>query len=153
MSSLSDLYIEEMEACKEEKEEMLEKQRLYERYEQNQYKSRTISLTVSYDKDVLDWYKSKGKGYQSKIKAALRAVMEIEKEQNHDWNSLFSEEPEILRFSRSHTTEKDSCTARYDPDVLRWYKMYGKGYQQIMNDALRAVMEAEKECADMNKLF
>lgn len=32
---------------------------------------------------------------------------------------------------------------RYDADVLAYSKLKGKGYQPIMNDALRAFMEAE----------
>lgn len=39
---------------------------------------------------------------------------------------------------------KKSLTVRYDADVVAYYQSKGKGYQQAMNDALRACMEAEK---------
>lgn len=38
---------------------------------------------------------------------------------------------------------KQLVTARFDADVVRYYKAKGKGYQSIMNAALRACMEAE----------
>ncbi|WP_300809113.1 BrnA antitoxin family protein [uncultured Desulfovibrio sp.] len=38
---------------------------------------------------------------------------------------------------------KQLITARFDADVVRYYKAKGKGYQAIMNAALRACMEAE----------
>lgn len=39
---------------------------------------------------------------------------------------------------------KQTITARFDADVVRYYKAKGKGYQSIMNAALRSVMEAEQ---------
>lgn len=38
---------------------------------------------------------------------------------------------------------KQLVTARFDADIVRYYKAKGKGYQSIMNAALRACMEAE----------
>ena len=35
-------------------------------------------------------------------------------------------------------------SVRYDADIVRWYKAKGKGYQSVMNAALRACMEAEQ---------
>ena len=40
---------------------------------------------------------------------------------------------------------KQSVTFRCDADVLEWYRSKGKGYQSVMNAALRACMEAEME--------
>ena len=34
-----------------------------------------ISLSIKIDADVLAWFKSKGKGYQTRINKALREVM------------------------------------------------------------------------------
>lgn len=34
------------------------------------------SVTIRLDADVLDWFKSQGKGYQTKINKLLRAYME-----------------------------------------------------------------------------
>jgi uncharacterized protein (DUF4415 family) len=40
---------------------------------------------------------------------------------------------------------KVSVTARFDADVVEWYRAKGKGYQSIMNAALRACMEVEQK--------
>jgi uncharacterized protein (DUF4415 family) len=39
-------------------------------------KPRKVQLTVRVDRDVLDWYRSRGRGYQTHINALLRAFME-----------------------------------------------------------------------------
>ncbi len=39
-------------------------------------KSSKVQLTVRLDRDVLDWYRSRGRGYQTQINALLRAFME-----------------------------------------------------------------------------
>jgi len=36
-------------------------------------------LTIRLDRDVLDWYKGRGRGYQTKINSLLRAYMEAHK--------------------------------------------------------------------------
>jgi uncharacterized protein (DUF4415 family) len=36
-------------------------------------------LTIRVDKDVLAWFKSRGRGYQTQINALLRAYMEASK--------------------------------------------------------------------------
>lgn len=36
-------------------------------------------LTIRLDSDVLSWFKSKGKGYQSRINAVLRAYYEAQR--------------------------------------------------------------------------
>jgi len=38
-----------------------------------------VQLTVRVDRDVLDWYRSRGRGYQTQINALLRAFMEASK--------------------------------------------------------------------------
>lgn len=34
------------------------------------------TITIRLDKDVLEWYKAQGKGYQTRINAVLRSYME-----------------------------------------------------------------------------
>ena len=54
----------------------------------------------------------------------------------------------LSRFRKALEREtKVSLTVRYDADVVRWYKAKGKGYQAVMNAALRSVMEAEQAAA------
>ena len=40
---------------------------------------------------------------------------------------------------------KVSLTVRYDADIACFYKNQGKGYQRLMNNVLRAYMEAQQE--------
>jgi len=42
-------------------------------------KPRKVQLTVRVDQDVLNWYRSRGRGYQTQINALLRAYMEASK--------------------------------------------------------------------------
>lgn len=51
---------------------------------------------------------------------------------------------EKIRYFKKHHGKK-VVTIRFDADILDYYKSKGKGYQSMMNDALRACMEAEKE--------
>jgi uncharacterized protein (DUF4415 family) len=37
---------------------------------------RKAQLTIRIDRDVLDWYKKQGPGYQTRINALLRAYMQ-----------------------------------------------------------------------------
>ena len=50
----------------------------------------------------------------------------------------------LERFKKAQLRQKKQViTARFDADVVNYYKSKGKGYQSIMNAALRACMEAE----------
>lgn len=53
---------------------------------------------------------------------------------------------EKLRNARKREA-KQTITARFDADIVRYYKAKGKGYQSLMNAALRACMEAELSVA------
>jgi uncharacterized protein (DUF4415 family) len=35
------------------------------------------AITIRLDKDVIEWFKSQGKGYQTRINAVLRTYMEV----------------------------------------------------------------------------
>jgi len=39
------------------------------------YRPRKVPVKINYDADVLEWFRSFGKGYQTKINAALREYM------------------------------------------------------------------------------
>lgn len=43
---------------------------------------RKAQLTIRVDRDVLDWYKKQGQGYQTRINALLRAYMREHLRQN-----------------------------------------------------------------------
>ena len=51
---------------------------LLQRFRKALAREKKISLTVRYDADIVNWYKAKGKGYQTAMNAALRACMEAE---------------------------------------------------------------------------
>lgn len=54
----------------------------------------------------------------------------------------------LERFRQAQKRDmKQAITVRYDADIVRYYKAKGKGYQSIMNAALRACMEVELEAA------
>ncbi len=42
---------------------------------------RKVQLTLRVDDDVLQWFKSQGRGYQTRINSLLRAYMEAHKNQ------------------------------------------------------------------------
>ncbi|MCK5867384.1 MAG: BrnA antitoxin family protein [Mycoplasmataceae bacterium] len=48
------------------------------------------SIAIRLDADVLEWMKSQGKGYQSRINAVLRSYYEAHKKEHskHTWNRL-----------------------------------------------------------------
>ena len=56
---------------------------------------RKAQLTLRIDADVLDWFKSQGHGYQTKINALLRAYMEEVKTQAvlHESKSDYNTNP------------------------------------------------------------
>ena len=39
------------------------------------YRPRKVPVKINYDADVLEWFRSFGKGYQTRIKTALREYM------------------------------------------------------------------------------
>ena len=44
-----------------------------------EYPERKKTVTLRLDPDILSWFKSKGKGYQTKIIAVLRSYVEAQK--------------------------------------------------------------------------
>ena len=49
------------------------------------------------------------------------------------------------KLANARRRRKVVVTARFDADVMEYYRAKGKGYQSAMNAALRACMEAEQE--------
>ena len=45
-------------------------------------KENKAQLTIRVDQDVLTWFKSQGRGYQTRINSLLRAYMEADAKQN-----------------------------------------------------------------------
>lgn len=57
-----------------------ENRKLSRYFEQFCEKPTKVKLTTRVDRDVYEWYKMSGKGYQTRINAALRAVMQVERD-------------------------------------------------------------------------
>ena len=51
----------------------------------------------------------------------------------------------IDRVRALSSENKTLLSVRYDNDVVRFFKSQGKGYQRLMNNVLRAYMEAQQE--------
>lgn len=51
----------------------------------------------------------------------------------------------IDRVRALSSENKTLLSVRYDNDVVRFFKGQGKGYQRLMNNVLRAYMEAHQE--------
>lgn len=49
-------------------------------YEKNKEPIGKVPITIRIDEDIVAWFKSKGDGYQTKMNAALRAVMQVEED-------------------------------------------------------------------------
>lgn len=49
------------------------------------------------------------------------------------------------RVKALHRENKTLLSVRYDSDIVGFFKSQGKGYQRLMNNVLRAYMEAHKE--------
>jgi len=41
--------------------------------------SQKKQITIRFDRDILDWFKARGKGYQSRMNAVLRADVEAQR--------------------------------------------------------------------------
>lgn len=51
-----------------------------ERFNRAIERKKKIPVTVRYDADIVDWFQRQGRGYQSRMNAALRAFMEIQQQ-------------------------------------------------------------------------
>jgi uncharacterized protein (DUF4415 family) len=68
---------------------------------------------------------------------------EIESAAQSDPDSLLLEDCDMASLQVVMPKAKLSISLRVDPDVLSFFKSYGKGYQTRMNAVLRAYMNAQ----------
>lgn len=52
--------------------------------------SKKSQLTLRVDDDVLDWFRSQGRGYQTRINALLRAYMDVQQQESEKKTTLRS---------------------------------------------------------------
>jgi uncharacterized protein (DUF4415 family) len=67
---------------------------------------------------------------------------EIEEAARSDPDSLLLEDCDLSTLRVVMPETKKSISIRIDPDVLSFFKPFGKGYKSRMNAVLRAYMEA-----------
>ncbi len=89
--------------------------------------------------------KSTGKVQDKTDLKRLDALSEddIESAALSDPDSLFLEDCDMASLEVIMPKTKASISLRVDPDVLSFFKSYGKGYQTRMNAVLRAYMKAQ----------
>lgn len=89
--------------------------------------------------------KSTGKAQDKTDLKRLDALSEdqIEVAAQSDPDSLLLEECDMASLQVVMPKAKQSISLRVDPDVLSFFKSYGKGYQTRMNAVLRAYMNAQ----------
>jgi len=68
---------------------------------------------------------------------------EIEKAARSDPDSLLLEDCDLSTLQVVMPKTKKSISLRVDPDVLAFFKSFGKGYQTRMHAVLRAYMKAQ----------
>jgi uncharacterized protein (DUF4415 family) len=67
----------------------------------------------------------------------LEASIDWEEEGHVDWTSEPLDISDILG-------PKKQVTLRIDPDILKWFKEQGRGYQTLMNAVLRRYVQTHK---------
>ncbi len=89
--------------------------------------------------------KSTGKAQDKTDLKRLDAMSEeaIEAAAQSDSDSLLIEDCDMASLKVVMPKAKQSISLRVDPDVLSFFKSYGKGYQTRMNAVLRAYMKAQ----------
>ena len=68
---------------------------------------------------------------------------QIEAAAQSDPDSLLLEDCDMATLQVVMPKAKQSISLRVDPDVLSFFKSYGKGYQTCMNAVLKAYMNAQ----------
>ena len=90
--------------------------------------------------------KSTGKAQDKTDLKRLDAMSEedIEAAAQSDPDTLLLEDCDMASLQVIMPKAKRSISLRVDPDVLSFFKSYGKGYQTRMNAVLRAYMNAQQ---------
>jgi uncharacterized protein (DUF4415 family) len=96
------------------------------------YTAKQIKAKIVRGEDRTDWRKAKALTGK-KLEASIRA----------DGDDI-REEPDWAQAVMGIPVPKDHINIRVDHDVLEWFKANGKGYQTLMNNVLRAFVEAKQ---------
>jgi len=96
------------------------------------YTAKQIKAKIARGEDRTNWDKIDA-ATGSKLEASIRAdVDDVQGEP--DWTQAIVGIP----------ASKEHINIRIDRDVLRWFRSNGKGYQTLMNNVLRAFVQARQ---------
>jgi len=97
------------------------------------YTAKQVEAKIARGEDRTDWIKATAAAGR-KLEASIRAdVDDIRGEP--DWTQAVMGVP----------VPKDHINIRIDHDVLEWFKANGRGYQTLMNNVLRAFVNARRQ--------
>jgi uncharacterized protein (DUF4415 family) len=97
------------------------------------YSAKQIKAKIARGQDRTNWDKVDAIT-GSKLTASIRAdVDDVQGEP--DWTRMIVGIP----------ARKDHINIRVDHDVLEWFRSNGKGYQTLMNNVLRAFVQARRQ--------
>ena len=97
------------------------------------YTAKQIKSKIARGEDRTDWDKANAMT-GNKLEASIRAdVDDVQGEP--DWTQAMMGIP----------APKDHINIRIDHDVLEWFKANGRGYQTLMNNVLRAFVQARQQ--------
>ena len=68
---------------------------------------------------------------------------DIERAIASDPDTFMPNDEWVKRAQWSVPDKKDLITLRLDPDILRWFRKHGRGYQTRINAVLRAFVESQ----------
>lgn len=96
------------------------------------YTAKQIKVKIAKGEDRTDWRKANAVTAK-KLEASIRA----------DVDDIL-EEPDWTQAVLGIPAPKEHINIRIDHDVLEWFKSNGKGYQTLMNNVLRAFVQAKQ---------
>src|SRR5580704_17003355 len=94
------------------------------------YTAKHIKAKIARGEDRTDWRKADAMTGK-KLEASIRA--DVDDVQG---------EPDWTRAMMGIPAPKDHINIRIDHDVLAWFKANGRGYQTLMNNVLRALVQS-----------
>jgi len=97
------------------------------------YTAEEIRAKIARGEDRTNWFKANAVT-GAKLEASIRADAD-DAQGEPDWTQAVMGLP----------APKDHINIRIDYDVLKWFRATGRGYQTLMNNVLRAFVEARRQ--------
>ena len=97
------------------------------------YTAKQIKAKIARSADRTDWHKA-NRITGERLEASIRA----------DPDDIQGE-PDWAQATMGVPAPKDHINIRIDHDVLQWFRSNGKGYQTLINNALRAFVQTRQQ--------